>query len=220
MGADTIAWDSLENENMIFREKMKKYTSSNTLTLSYRFDSLLNDGFDIVTSSDSLFRIYSWNTWRGGTMQDFENLYQFNSGAKIQSKLIYNSGNEEEENYIPFYKQLYTIKAKDKTYYLAIFNSVFSSKDAGEGLKAFSIENNELNDNIKLFKTKDGLSNFIFIDYDISTLDENSDGPYNLVQYDQENKIVTIPLFDDDGKLTRKNIQYKFNGNFFEVMPK
>jgi len=210
--SDAVDWDSLEIANKIFRKKIFNYTSNYPATLTHNFNSLKNDIY-IVTSDDNLFRIYSWDTYRGGTMHDFEAVFQFKSNDKVYSKICYNA---KESDYTPFYSQIFTVKTKDKTYYLAISNGIYSTKDAGQSIKAFAIENNSLNDTLKLFKTKTDLLNEINVYFDFFSVVDRPERPLRLIKYDTDKKIIYIPIVFENGKVTDKYILYQFNGQYFE----
>lgn len=213
--ADTIAWDNLENDNRLFREKMLRYTSNYPLTLTYNFDSLTKAIY-IVTSDDNLLRIYSWDTRLGGTMHDFENIYQFKSVNNIDVNVKCNTALDGKENYVPYYSQLFTLKEKDRTYYLAINNGIYSTKDISQSIKAFTIENNTLNDTIKIFKTKTELLNEISINLDFFSVVDRPERPLQLINYDSDKKIIYIPIVYENGEVTDRYILYQFNGQYFE----
>src|SRR5436190_790157 len=59
------AIDSLQKQNKIFGFKLKYYTSKYPATISQPFTSLIKAKLVIATSSDGLFRTYSWNTQLG-----------------------------------------------------------------------------------------------------------------------------------------------------------
>src|SRR5262249_16647064 len=61
-------YDSLGNANREFKKQLIRYVSRYPSTLNYGFKKLQKEGLIITTSPDSLFRIYSWDTWTGGTM--------------------------------------------------------------------------------------------------------------------------------------------------------
>ncbi|TAG98494.1 MAG: hypothetical protein EAZ17_09250, partial [Sphingobacteriales bacterium] len=138
---DSIFWERLKYDNKIFKDKIYTYTSNYPSTLSYNFDSLKAINVHVVTSSDSLLRIYSWDTWLGGTMHYFVNIFQFKSGGKVFVKLVYDTTTLNEGVYVPFYSQIHSLKGKTKTYYLAISNGVYSSKDCRQSIRVFTIEN-------------------------------------------------------------------------------
>jgi hypothetical protein len=214
--ADTIAWNKIETDNKIFKEKIFDYTSNYPATLTYKFDSLRKENIDIVSSEDNFLRIYSWDTWLGGTMHDFENIFQFKSGEKIYSKVNYDTAKVGEGDYAPFYSQIFTLKANNKTYYLAVNNGIFSTKDASQSIKAFTIENNSLIDTLKLFKTKTELLNEIDVRFNFFSVVDRPERPLRLIKYDKDKKIIYIPIVLENGKVTDRYILYQFKGQYFE----
>jgi hypothetical protein len=77
--------DSLAHANAMFAKKLSYYISKCPFTINQKFSSLANDHLDISTSNDGLFRIYSWDTWTGGTMHFFENVMQYKSGSNFKA---------------------------------------------------------------------------------------------------------------------------------------
>jgi hypothetical protein len=213
---DTLAWDKLETDNKIFKEKIINYTSNYPSTLTYNFDSLRKENIDIVSSEDNFLRIYSWDTWLGGTMHDFENIFQFKSGERIYSKVNYDTATVGEGDYGPFYSQIFTLKANNKTYYLAVNNGIFSTKDASQSIKAITIENNSLIDTLKLFKTKTELLNEIDVSFDFFSVVNRPERPLRLIKYNKDKKIIYIPIVLENGKVTDRYILYQFKGKYFE----
>src|SRR4030095_3049454 len=60
--------DSLEKYSEQLRIKTIEALSKNPATLKYPFQMLIDsNAFEIVTSEDSLFRVYIWDKWTGGT---------------------------------------------------------------------------------------------------------------------------------------------------------
>ena len=68
--------------NDVFGKKLKLYAEKYPFTIDQKFESLKKEHLDISTSSDGLFRIYSWDTWNGGTTHYFESVFQYKSGGK------------------------------------------------------------------------------------------------------------------------------------------
>lgn len=210
--SDNIEWDSIENQNNIFNNKINLYFSEYPKTLTFPFDSLLKDNFDIVTSKDKMFRIYSWDTWMGGTMHYFNNIYQYKIGETVLSEFYdYDNGGPS-----CFYSQIYTLKANRKTYYLAISNRILSTKDATQSIQVFTIENNALNDSVQLIKTKNGLISSIDINFDFFSVVDRPERPLKLIKYDNDSKVIYIPIVYENGKVTDRFILYKFTGQYFE----
>ncbi|MDB5153517.1 MAG: hypothetical protein JWR54_2268 [Mucilaginibacter sp.] len=82
----TMAWsDSLEKANNVFAKKLKVYIQKYPATVTYPFNSLVKEHLEISSSTDGLFRIYSWDTETGGTMHFFENVMQYKSGTPINA---------------------------------------------------------------------------------------------------------------------------------------
>jgi hypothetical protein len=214
--SDTIAWDSLEFENKIFREKIGLYTSKYPLTLAYRFDLLRKDDIDIVTSGDKLLKIYSWDTWLGGTEHHFVNVFQYKSGDKVYSKVSRDTTTWGLDEYTPYYSDIFSLRANGKTYYVAVNNGIYSTKDVSESVKIFCIENNSLNDTVKLIKTETGLQNEINVYFDFFSVVDRPERPLRLIKYDPLKKIIYIPIIYEDDKVSNRFILYQFTGQYFK----
>ncbi|MES2063189.1 MAG: hypothetical protein V4456_14780 [Bacteroidota bacterium] len=204
--------DSLENANDAFGKKLKNYTENYAFTIKEPFTSLKKERLDIFTSADGLFRIYSWDTGGGGTMREFANVIQYKTGDKTNAVLLTGTN----DIYIPFYRNLYTFKTGNKTYYLGIYGAIYSSRYAGTGIKIFAIENDKLNQNVKLIKTQSGINSKIFYDYDFGSIAYVPYGKRPNITFDATTKTISIPLVAADGKVTSKFITYKFTGQYFE----
>lgn len=216
LNSDSIDWNKLENDNRVFSEKMLYYTSNYPETLTFKFDSLRKDNIHIVSSDDQLFRIYSWDTWLGGSMRNFKNIFQYKSGNKVYCNANIDTAFSEGNDGGPFYSEIFTLKANNKTYYLAVNNGILSSKDVSQSIKAFVIENNALNDTLKLFKTKTKLLNEIEVYFDFFSVVNRPERPLRLIKYDPNKKIISIPVVLENGKVTDRYILYQFKGKYFE----
>jgi hypothetical protein len=205
--------DSLETQSDLFSGKMISYIKNNPATLNYPFQLLKDsNAVDIATSSDSLFRIYSWDTWLGGTMHYFDNIYQYKSGDKIYFLHSEKDGDDPKA----FYSEIFTIKTENKTWYLVVGNTISSTKDAAQFIRAVTIENNAVNDTGKLFRTKTKSLNEIYVAFDFFSVVDRPERPLKLIKYDPDKKILYIPIVKEEGKVTDKFILYQFNGQYFE----
>jgi len=205
--------DSLHKYSEQLRIKTIEFLSKNPATLKYPFKMLIDsNAFEIVTSEDSLFRIYSWDTWTGGTWHYFDIIYQYSNKGKVYTapEVL------DEGNGGAFYSEIFTLKTGAKIYYLAISNVTFSSKDKAQSIEVFSIEEDQLNKQVKLIKTVNGFTDHISIEFDFFTVVDRPERPLKLIKYDKNKKIIYIPVVYEDGKVTDKFIQYKFNGKYFE----
>ena len=205
----------LSKENAIFKEKLLKYTKMAS-TLKYKF-SELDKYLYLSTSEDGKFRIYSWDTEDGGTMHNFENVYQFQGNdGKVYSK----SSDLEEGDAGAFVSDIFDIDTSKGKVYLARFSSILSNADAYQSINLFKIEDNSLDDKIKLIKTKSGLRSSLGFEYDFFSVVDRAERPIKLILYDKETKTIKIPvvIVDKDfrnGRVTGKFINYKFDGTYF-----
>jgi hypothetical protein len=205
--------DSLETQSDLFSSKLVGYIKNNPATLNYPFQLLKDsNAVDIATSADSLFRIYSWDTWLGGTMHYFDNIYQYKSGDKVNFLHPEKDGDDPAA----FYSEIFTIKTGNRTWYLVVGNTISSTKDAAQFIKAVSIENNAMNDTVKLFRTKTKTLNEINVAFDFFSVVDRPERPLKLIKYDPDKRIVYIPVVKEEGKVTDQFILYQFNGQYFE----
>jgi hypothetical protein len=206
------AADSLGDANDRFGKTLANYTQKYPFTLTTAFPSLKKAQLNMFTSADGLFKIYAWETWEGGTMRDFANVLQYKVGGKTNSVLL----RSNEDLYVPFYTNLCTFKIGGKTYYLGVYGTIYSTKDAGTGIKVFAIENGKLNDDVKLIKTKSGLRSKIYYDYDFFSVVDIDFAKRPTITFDAATQTILVPLVDGKGDVTKKFITYKFTGQYFE----
>lgn len=211
------AYDSLQAANDLFERLLLKYTSSNSQTISFNFKSLADSGLTIVTSEDGLFRIYSWDTWTGGTMHNFRNVFQFKSGTNVFSKIF--KKKEEDGDAGCYYNQINDIVSGNRKFYITQSRAILSSGLSYHNIQMFSIDNSELNDTAKLIKTKTGIKNQLGYEVDLTAAsNRDRDIPDFYIEYDTVNKIISIPLILDDSKVTAKKIRYQFKDKYFEKL--
>jgi hypothetical protein len=213
--------DSLEKANIDFEKMLLKYTASNPKTLSYQFKNLSESGLTILASEDGLFRIYSWDTYTGGTMHFFKNVFHYRSSKGTFSTLPDSNTRGGYQDPGCFYKQINNIVSENKTYYITQSTVIGSSALTYHTVKIFSIEDYGLNDTAKLIKTRTGIRNELGYEMDFSTTSNRNiirtDINYS-TEYDPAKKIITIPLIEEDGKLTARKIRYRFDGKYFVRM--
>lgn len=199
--------------NKVFAEKLKAYAEKQPATLEQNFALLKAEHLDVSSSDDGLFRIYSWDTWTGGTMHFFENIFQYKSGAKTMAVL---DTPTTEGDSRPNYYQVYTFKANNKTYYLAKSVAVLSSASTVQFIQVFAIENEKLNTGTKLIKTPSGLHSQLSVECDLSAGVNHDINKIPNLSYNTKTQAIRIPLITAKGKITDKFITYKFTGQYFE----
>lgn len=206
--------DSLQKENTIFSQKLLAYTNREASTLTYAFKELKNEGLNIATSTDKNFRIYSWDTQTGGSMHYFDNIYQFKQNNKVISQNL--NDKRQQGDFGSWFSEIFSLKTENKTVYLGYWNAIYSNSSCGQGIKLFSIENGQLNDSIKLIKTKTGIKNKLSFEFDFFSVVDRKERPVKLIYYNPIEKTIKIPVVTDMLKVTNKFITYKYGGQYFE----
>lgn len=192
-------FDSIRKANRIFQAKLKRYTGKYPFTLDQKFKSIAD--LSIKTSPDKNLRIYSWDDGTGGTLRNYKAVIQFRNSGKVHS-LVEHEG--------AFYTGIYCLSNKGKTYYLAEYFVQAMSSYFGQGIEAWTVENDRLNRNVKFFKTTQGMESQINYAY---WYNDKMSGD---LKYDEKTNVISIPAATKDDKLTGKRILYKFTGQYFE----
>ncbi|MHB8206355.1 hypothetical protein [Mucilaginibacter sp.] len=205
--------ESLWKAKKTVGEKLYHYTSQYPATITYPFNLLKKEHVAINSSRDGLFRIYSWDTWTGGTMHFFESVFQYKSGATTYATL---DTEKQEGDNRPLYNKVYQFRNNNKTYYLAVYEDIGSTIIFGGGIQIFAIEKGELK-NIKIIKTHMGLNSELSYDCDLSkSIKTWATMTYPSIHYDELTKTIFIPLVQDNDAVTHRFITYKFTGQYFE----
>ncbi|WP_430403837.1 hypothetical protein [Fluviicola sp.] len=206
-------YDSLTYYSDLFSHKLYSLLSRVYGTMKYPFNILKEEHVcDISISKDGLFRIYSWDTQTGGTMRFFKTIYQYKVNGEVRTKMC--ELNEGDPGC--FYSEIFTLKAKKKTYYLGIANGIYSTKDVSQSIQAFELTNTGVNDSIQLMKTPDGMKNSLDLSYDFFSVVDRPERPVAVIRYDEKKKIISISTTNEKGEVVPGNKFYRFNGRYFE----
>ncbi len=198
------------------------YTSKYPVTLTADFQLLQAQDVNIMSSDDSLFRIYVWEEQHNMVRRFYRAVFQYKTGSKVNSCLLPHADTSLTGAAQAFFDNMYTLVTATKTYYLATYVNKYTATNREEGVKVFAIDSNKvkgkmkyhLNDTVHLFKTKTGLHNELSYKYDIvASGDAGSD---NGISYDSASQSIEIPVITESGKMTESHITYKFNGQYFE----
>ena len=209
--------DSLEFYSKKFDMDLKRFIKSNQGTMKYDFKKLAREEniCQIKTSSDGNLRIYIWDTERGGTQHVFNSIYQWKSNGKVFTDIgdVEEEDDEEEE----LCTNIHTVMIGNKAYYLVIKASVGSSRFVGESISAYRIEGEKLLDTVTVFKTKtETLNSISFNNDNFNVVDDYNQNEG--ITYDEQRKIVSIPLVNDKQALTNNYLIYKLKGRYFEYI--
>lgn len=202
-----IDYDSVQYYSQRFDQKISAYLEKYPATFKHPFTQLKEHCF-LTTAADGLLRIYSWDTWLGGTAHIFSSIAQFQYGESIFLDEIGGMG---------FFSEIFTVKTPQKTYYLAVSHGIFSTADAGQSLDAFTIEQNELRP-VELFKIKGKMSTSISFEFDFFSVVDHEERPLKLIKYDEKKKIISVPVIEKNGAVTELFTRYRFSGKYFEAL--
>jgi len=207
------ALDSLEEYNQMLSEKLVYYCTKYPSTIRYHFKSFDSDTSDmqILTSADTMMRIFNWNTRSGGTMEFFKTVIAYKSGNTVKAYVRPDPQDEGDPDC--FYQHLYTFKANSKTYYIATYIGAYSTSGRYGGVKLFCIENGKMNDTVHFIRTRTGMHNGVEYEYNQFLADIDYD-KYN-AHFDAETSTIYIPIILGE-KMTKRSIRYKFTGKYFE----
>ncbi len=205
----------LDAENDALKAKLVKYGKLAS-TLKYPFNDLKKH-LSIATSKDGKLRIYSWDTFSGGTMHFFENVYQYRA---VNGKTVAKAAVLDDGDPSGLYTDIFQVQSKNGPIYLGRVTSVLSTSQAYEEVSIFRIEGSKLNDRVRLFKTKAGLQDHIGFEYDFFSVVKRKERPIKLIQFDERSNTVKIPVViikknDKIGTVTNRFIKYRFNGSYF-----
>jgi hypothetical protein len=205
-------YDSMTYYTGKFGEELKKYITSTPFSLNYPFKKLRDSNYcDVATSADGNLRIYSWDTWQGGTMHFFNQIIQYRSGGHIFTKIP----QYEEGDPGTFCSAIYTVWIRGIAYYLPISNGIGSTKDASQSISVLAIHDGELIDTVQLFRTKTEMLHSIDVYYDFFSVVDRPERPVVLITYDDKHKVLRIALVKDNGQVTNRNLLYKLGDHCF-----
>jgi hypothetical protein len=204
--------DSTDFYSSLFEDELTKLIKNNPTTLDYSFKSLIDSKCCYIkTSKDKNFRIYSWDSWTGGTMHFFREIYQYRNNSKIYSKVL----EYEEGDAGAYCSNIFTVSIDKQKYYLPITNGKYSNQDASQSISAFKISDNNLIDTTKLFKTKTKFLNRIDVEFNFFSVVDRSERPLELIAFDEEKMIIYIPVVNDKNHVTDRNILYQLKDKYF-----
>ena len=208
-------YDSVSYYAEKFENEFAQFIKNNPTTIDYSFKNIIDSNICWVkTSSDKNFRIYSWDSWTGGSMHIFKTIYQWKSNGKVFSSFPqYAEGDPGS-----FCSNIFTVSINNQFFYLAITNGVFSNKDMMQQISTYNIKENQLIDTTKIFKTKTKKLNNISVEFDFFSVADRPERPLELISYDEKKKIIYIPLVNNNGKVSNKNILYQLKGGYFEFI--
>lgn len=180
--------------------------------LQYAF-SKLKEQMYVATSRDGKLRIYSWDLETGGTMHDFDCVFQYQGRSGVRTW----SAAGDEDTAGGYYTQIFQADTKDGPIYLANSNFIAQGNIHGQSIEGMRIDGDKLDVKAKVIRTAKGLTNTIDFVYDPYSVSSRSG---LLVTFDAAKKQFTFPVVVEDrtygnGRVTNRSITYQFNGQYF-----
>ncbi|RYD98497.1 MAG: hypothetical protein EOP50_04905 [Sphingobacteriales bacterium] len=208
-------YDSTELYSERFDTEFKRSIRNNSATLNYPFRMLTNNNYcSMETAPGGAFRIYSWDTWTGGTMHFFHSIYQWRAGGKVYTSIpAYDEGDPGS-----FCSKIYTLRDGARTYYLAVSNAIYSTKDARQSVAVYAFDGGKLIDTVKLFRTGKERLERIDVDFDFFSVVDRPERPLQLITYDEKRGILYIPVVGRKDAVTGRNILYQWKGRYFQFI--
>lgn len=207
--------EKLSAANEGLRQKLMRY-GTRADVLAYGF-AALKDEMYVATSKDGRLRIYSWDMQTGGTMHDFDAVYQYvGKGGKVHT---WASG-DDEDIAGSFFPEIFQVSSRQGPIYLATSTFIGSTSMHGQSIKVIKINGDDLDLNVKLIRTAEGLTNSVGFGYDFFSVVERKERPIKLFEFNEARKEFRFPVVIEDektglGRVTDRFITYRFNGRYF-----
>jgi hypothetical protein len=213
----TRDYDRLMKVNAALVKDVMRYGKLKT-TLAYAFPKLKGKMF-IVTSRDGKFRTYSWDTESGGTMHDFERVFQYR--GKSGKVYTWHRPETDDAEFGGFVHDIFQTDTPAGPIYLPVSTFIGSTSLGSQSINTMKINGEKLDPDAKLIRTKSGFRNSVSFQYDFFSVVDHPERPVKLFKYDQAKQAFSFPVVIEDskvpqGRVTGKNITYRFNGKYFE----
>jgi hypothetical protein len=196
--------DSLFGANSQLLAYLVSKLSKEPKTLSFKFK--LPNGIWTASSPDGALRIWSWDTWTGGSMAHCNSLAQYRTSHGVRTQLLGDTASTGGN----CCWEIYSVKRENgEMVYLPVMRGKYSNKDAAQTILAYVIRGDSLLHTKKLFVVKNKAFDSIEIGYDYFT---------NMLPNSRDihvrDKKLFVPLVEGDS-VTERWLQYTFDGKAF-----
>lgn len=208
--------EKLESSNAGLKAKLVS-SGKRADILKYAFAGLKEKMY-VATSRDGRFRVYSWDMETGGTMHEFDSVFQYQ--GKSGQIYTWTEGTSDGESVGAFYHQIFQTDTAGAAVYLGVSTFIGSTSLAGQTISAFRINGETLDTDPKVIKTASGVKSSISFSYDFFTVVDRPERPVRLFTYNDVQKSFRFPVVIEDsktpqGRVTNKFITYRFDGKYF-----
>ncbi len=195
-----------------FEKEFKHLITTQPATFRYPFSQLVDSNFCFIrTSPDKNLKIYSWDTWLGGTMREFRTICQWQHKGVVHSKMRPVNGDIGS-----YCSNIYNVAIAGKSYYLVITNAIFSNKDHSQTITAYTINGKQLEDKAAIFHTNGKVLSTISINFDVFSVVDRPERPLELIVYNESKHELYIPFVDKNDQVSQRKFVYRLTGKGFE----
>lgn len=195
-----------------FEKEFKRLITTQPGTFDYPFSRLTDSNYCLIrTSPDKRLKIYSWDTWLGGSMHEYRTIYQWRQDGTVNAKMRPINGDIGS-----YCSKIYNVLIAGKTYYLVITNAIFSNKDHSQTITAYTINGNQLEDKAAIFHTNGKALSIISINFDFFSVVDSPGRPLELIVYNEAKHQLYIPFVGKNDQVTRRRFVYQLTDKGFE----
>jgi len=206
---DVDDWsDKLEAANAKFEADLLAVLNQYTSSLFHDLNFLATT----VTSPDKKLSAYSWDTQMGGTMRDFQTIFQYQVKDGIKAEKFTGIG-ENEEVYIC--TEIFSIETMNGIVYMPVTFMTLTSLYNYTSVKFLIIKDNKLIP-INLINSDEDMQDNVGVEYINYYSEDRTNIPEKLIDFDSKNQILKIVRTDDKQNVINSFDNYKFNGAYFE----
>ena len=208
--------DKLDKNNAGMKAALMKYGKRADI-LSYKFPTL-KDRIFLTTSKDGRLRIYSWDMNTGGTMHNYDNVFQYRGkSGKVYS---WTRKGLADEDAGAFFTEIFQADVPAGPVYLGVSTWIGSTSLTGQTISAYRIDGERLDTAAKVIKTRSGVTNSVGFGYDFFSVVDHRERPVRLFYFDDAKKSFRFPVVIEDkrtpqGRVTNKYITYRYDGKYF-----
>lgn len=184
--------------------------------LQYSFPKLKEE-MGVATSPDGKFRIYSWDLQTGGTMHDYDCVFQYYGSLRGRpiAKPYAERGDMDAGS---FYSRIAQVDMPLGRLYLANSTFIGDGMTHGQSIEIFGVSGDGLG-SPKFIRTTKGLTNMVSFSYSPFTIKDRVDED-GLVTFATDGRWFRFPVVINDkdsgaGRITNRFITYRFNGTHF-----
>lgn len=217
---DRNDWDSAAHYETLFKNSLMLALQRDFSTNYGLLKTVLIDGnhINFLSSTDKKLHFICWDDQSGGTMRNASCLVAVDSNGKMIVSDYYYTNDEGDFN--PFVRELHQVQSTSGAVYVVLKLFIGSSALYYPSFETMTINIGKLNEDAKYIKTANGMTNLVSYEVDFTSsyyrkLNKSRDDIDFLIHYLPASQTIYFPVVLENGEVTNRKIQYKFNGMYF-----